>query len=270
MTESLYVFGTGNANAMNCYNTCFALRDDRSQEYILVDAGGGNGILRILRDMEVPLTSIHHIIVTHEHTDHILGVIWMIRMIAASMKQQKYEGDLYIYGHKELLEKLRTLCTLTIQGKFCALFDDRIRFMDVADGEEKPILDYSVTFFDIHSKKAKQFGFTLTLHNGRRLVCLGDEPYNPLCRGYAEGADWLLSEAFCLYADRERFKPYEKSHSTAPDAARDARELGARNLILWHTEDSDLPHRKERYTREASEEFQGNIFVPDDGEIIEL
>ena len=48
--ENLYVFGTGNAQATHCYNTCFALRD--GDEYFMVDAGGGNGILRILEDME--------------------------------------------------------------------------------------------------------------------------------------------------------------------------------------------------------------------------
>ena len=270
MSEAMYVLGTGNANAVNCYNTCFALRDPLDGEFILVDAGGGNGILRILRDMEVPLTSIHHILVTHEHTDHILGIVWIIRMIAASMKQQTYTGNLRIYGHKELLDKIRTICSLTVQGKFCALFDDRIHFVGVEDGESRKIHRYDVTFFDIHSKKAKQFGFALTLHNHRRLVCLGDEPYHPLCEPYALGADWLLSEAFCLYADRDRFKPYEKSHSTAMDAARQAQELGVGNLVLWHTEDSDLLHRKSRYTQEASECFKGNIFVPDDGEIIPL
>ena len=39
--ELLYVFGTGNAAVSNLYNTCFALRD--SDEYFMVDAGGGNG-----------------------------------------------------------------------------------------------------------------------------------------------------------------------------------------------------------------------------------
>lgn len=26
--EKLYVFGTGNAQAVHCYNTCFALKDE--------------------------------------------------------------------------------------------------------------------------------------------------------------------------------------------------------------------------------------------------
>ncbi|MCA5010705.1 MBL fold metallo-hydrolase, partial [Clostridioides difficile] len=78
--EELYVFGTGNAQATRCYNTCFAIKD--GDEYFMVDAGGGNGILRILEDMDVDLCHIHSIFVTHEHTDHILGIVWMVRMVA--------------------------------------------------------------------------------------------------------------------------------------------------------------------------------------------
>ena len=63
--EKLYVFGTGNANATHYYNTCFALRD--GDQYFMVDAGGGNGILRILEDMKIDYPQIHHLFVTHEH-----------------------------------------------------------------------------------------------------------------------------------------------------------------------------------------------------------
>ncbi len=83
--EELYVFGTGNAQATSFYNTCFAIKDQ--DEYFMVDAGGGNGILKILDDMNVDLSHIHNIFVTHEHTDHILGIVWMVRMVAAAMKR---------------------------------------------------------------------------------------------------------------------------------------------------------------------------------------
>ena len=65
----------------------------------------------------------------------------------------------------------------------------------------------------------------------------------PQCRQYAEGADWLMSEAFCLYEDREQFQPYEKHHSTVLDAARLAEKLGTKNLILYHAEDRTLETR---------------------------
>ena len=42
--ERLHVLGTGNAMVTRCYNTCFALQSDDG--LLLVDAGGGNGILR--------------------------------------------------------------------------------------------------------------------------------------------------------------------------------------------------------------------------------
>ena len=69
--EQLYVLGTGNATVTRCYNTCFALKDD--EQFFMVDAGGGNGILRILEDMGIKMEQIHHIFITHEHTDHILS-----------------------------------------------------------------------------------------------------------------------------------------------------------------------------------------------------
>lgn len=57
---------------MHCYNTCFAIRE--GDGFFMVDAGGGNGILRILEDMDVDLCRIHNIFVTHEHTDTYWGL----------------------------------------------------------------------------------------------------------------------------------------------------------------------------------------------------
>ena len=266
--EQLYVFGTGNAQAIHCYNTCFAIRNDN--DYFMVDAGGGNGILKILDDMKVDLNANHHIFVTHEHTDHILGIVWMIRMIATGMKKGTYEGNLQIYCHPGLVDTISTLCRLTIQGKFYKMIGERIFLVPVEDGETVRILSYDVTFFDILSTKAKQFGFTTILNNGKRLTCAGDEPYNPGCRPYVEGSQWLLHEAFCLYRDRERFQPYEKHHSTVKEACELATELQIPNLVLWHTEDKQIARRKELYTAEGNEYYSGNLLVPDDREIIDL
>ena len=137
-------------------------------------------------------------------------------------------------------------------------------------GGEFEALGMRVRTFDILSTKAKQFGFAAQLPDGTQLTCLGDEPYNPAADARAEGSDWLLSEAFCLHADRARFHPYEKHHSTALDAGRMAESLGVKNLVLYHTEDKTLATRKERYTAEAKEAFSGRVFVPDDLETIVL
>ena len=90
------------------------------------------------------------------------------------------------------------------------------------------------------------------------------------CLTKTQGCANSKDDAFCLYADRDTFKPYEKCHSTALDAGKLAEELGVKNLILYHTEEKTLANRKENYTREAAENFKGRIFVPDDLEVIEL
>jgi ribonuclease Z len=80
----------------------------------------------------------------------------------------------------------------------------------------------------------------------------------------------LLHESYCLYSQRDKFKPYEKSHATVKDACENADNLNVKNLILYHTEDKNILDRKQLYTNEGSEYFKGNIIVPDDLDVINL
>lgn len=264
----LIMLGTGNAAVTKCYNTCFALR--KEDEYLLVDAGGGNGILVQLEKAGISINRIHEVFVTHAHTDHLLGVIWIIRTVAQLKQKGVYEGTLRIYGHDKVMEVLEWICRMTLPKKITAFLDNGIELCEVKDGEIVKTLGLDLQCFDIASTKEKQFGFALMLPDRRRLVCLGDEPYNEQNKSYVENADWLLCEAFCLYADREIFKPYEKHHSTAFDAGKLAEELGVKNLLLFHTEDKTLSERKAKYTAEAKQHFGGTVVVPDDLEKIEL
>lgn len=277
--NKITMLGTGNATVTQIYNTCFVLATDTTR--LLVDAGGGNGILSQLKKVDFPISEVHHLFVTHAHTDHVLGVIWVIRMVAQC---KGYEGQLHVYGHDKVMRVIRTIIDMILAKKQLQKVEERVVFHLLEDGDAFEVGDMKLTCFDIHSTKEKQFGFRAELpgegvgSDASReveskpmvLACLGDEPYNPLNRSYIEGADWMMCEAFCLYADRERFRPYEKFHSTALDAGTMAEKTGVRSLIVYHTEDTDLAHRKERYTEEVKENFSGNVFVPDDLEVIKL
>ena len=103
-----------------------------------------------------------------------------------------------------------------------------------------------------------------------KLTCLGDEPYNPVCKKYVQGCDWLLPEAFCLYAEREQWKPYEKHHSTVKEACELAQEMQIPNLVLWHTEDSNVAGRERLYKNEGKKFYGGKLYVPDDESLIAL
>lgn len=258
----LIMLGTGNAAVTHCFNTCFLLRTLHTT--LLVDGGGGNGILRQLEDAGINLNEIHDIFLTHAHTDHVLGVVWVIRMVAQRMVAGKYDGFLRVMGNDRAIRVLAGICRLTLPEKLTVLFDDRIELLEVEDREKFTVGDFEMQALDIRSSKEKQFGFVAELPDGQRLVCLGDEPCNKQCEPYVEGVEWLMCEAFCLYRDRDRFKPYEKHHSTALDAGRLAERLDVEHLLLYHTEDKTLSDRRRLYTEEAAQEFSGEIYVPDD------
>ena len=133
--ETLILLGTGNATVTKCFNTCFAIKT--GEEYFLVDTGGGNGIMTQLEKAGIPMESIHEIFMSHEHTDHLLGLIWLIRMIATKMKKGQYEGNLNIYCHADLKEIILTITRLTVQAKFFNMIGERIFIYPVEDNEDE-------------------------------------------------------------------------------------------------------------------------------------
>ena len=150
------------------------------------------------------------------------------------------------------------------------IIEDRLHMVEVHDGETMDVIGHDITFFDIQSTKAKQYGFCMDLGDGKKLTCCGDEPYDICEEKYAKDSEWLLHEAFCLYSERNIFDPYEKHHSTVKDACELAEKLNIKNLLLYHTEDKNLDQRKRLYIEEGSLYYHGNLFIPDDLESVEL
>ncbi|MBQ6517704.1 MAG: MBL fold metallo-hydrolase [Anaerolineaceae bacterium] len=264
----LTMLGTGNALVTECYNTCFIIDDNK--QLFMVDGGGGSGILHQIKHAGYDWMDICHIFVTHKHVDHLLGIIWMVRMICQFMNHGEYQGEAYIYSHKEVLDLIRDMAAKLLLTKETRFIDDRLHLVEVYDGETMNIIGHDVTFFDIRSTKAKQYGFNMAIEDGKKLTCCGDEPYDDCEEPYAKDSEWLFHEAFCLYSQRDLFDPYEKHHSTVKDACELAEKLHVRNLLLYHTEDRNLAERKRLYQEEGSQYYRGNLFIPDDLESIVL
>ncbi|MCR5265235.1 MAG: MBL fold metallo-hydrolase [Cyanobacteria bacterium RUI128] len=260
------MLGTGNALVTKCYNTCFVLKDNNEQ--MLVDGGGGNQILSRLDTANISYNDLHHIFVTHKHIDHILGIIWVIRMILQGCNGGKLnDSEYFVYGHEEVIRIIEDMSRTLIRDKEVKLIGRILHFIPVLDGEEKEIIGHKFKFFDIHSDKAKQFGFSI---DGGKLVCCGDEPLNETINAYTQNAGWLMLEAFCLESEADIFNPYEKKHSTVKDSCQKAQRVNVKSLILYHTEDKNIENRKELYTKEGEKYFSGKIYVPDDLEIIKI
>jgi ribonuclease Z len=268
MDTKIIMLGTGNALVTHCYNTCFVL--DNGHDKILVDAGGGNGILVQLERAGLDVGDVHHVFVTHAHTDHVLGIIWVVRSFIQRYMAGKVSGKLNIWSHNKVLQLLDFNLSQMLTPKQYAEIGHCVIFHEVQDRDEFSCFSWHLQYFDILSTKEKQFGFCTVLDDGQRLVCLGDEPYNEANKPLVENADWILCEAFCKYGDRDTFHPYEKHHSTVKDAAELASTLGIKNIILYHTEDKTIATRKEAYSAEAREYFSGGIYVPDDLDVITI
>jgi ribonuclease Z len=266
--EKIIFLGTSAGHSYNFYNACFLLQ--KNAEYMLIDGGGGNTILKQLKILNIDGNNIKNIFVTHSHLDHIIGIVWVIRKIETMMRINKYEGNLNIYASDITIDAIRTIANLTSSANYNIFLDNRIILNVVKDREEVNILNEKFIFYDINAQKEKQFGFKIIMEDNKTLVCNGDEPLNEINYDLVKNADYLIHEAMCLDSEKEVKQPYRKGHSTAKDACDVANSLNVKNLILYHISNDDVENRKIKFLSENEKYFKGNLYVPNDLEIIDI
>ncbi len=268
MSRRLYVFGTGHAMVTRLYNSCFGLEE--GGWFFFLDAGGGNGILQAMEAMDVSAARVRGMFLTHTHTDHILGGIWVVRAVGHAILAGEYQGDFCVWGHRELIGAFRQICMAVLAPDILAQLDGHIRLLEVSDGQTCATPFGPTTFFDTGCALVRQFGCAIRAPDGARLAYLGDEPIHPQVYPYVQGCGWLIADALCLEAERQIHHPEHSFHSSVKETCQRAEELGVQRLILCHTEDTHGPLRKALYTREGQKYFHGTLLVPDDREILSL
>lgn len=265
----IIVLGTGHGTAINCYNTCFTL--DNGKEYFLVDAGGGNGILKQLADSNIDVRSIKNMFISHTHTDHIMGAIWVIRFVGRKYLVEDYDEEFNIYGNNEVIHAIRQMCDVVLPPKFTSLLDDKIKLIEIDTGDTAEILNKNVEFFDINARKVKQTGFAMWLNDNEKFTFIGDEVCQESTEKYVEDSKWLFADAYMAGKEAEEYNPIKRhSHSTVKFVAELCERLNVKNVIMSHTIDTNLERRRETFTEDAKKYYNGNVFVPDDLEEIEI
>jgi len=256
----IIMLGTGHGFVWNLYNTCFLL--ENGNENLLVDTGGSVDIVKRLNEKGYKLTDIHHIFISHCHTDHILGLLWIFKKMAG-LFSKGYQEPFHIYCNQEVTDSIRKLYSSVFPASRVKAIDEKIHIHTLYDGETLTIAGEEITFFDVHPRGNQLYGFETTLKNGKKLIFLGDETCNPILYDRLKNADYVMHEAFCLDEEESIFKAYEKHHSTVKSVCEAMEPLNIQNLILYHTEDTHVD-KKELYTKEAKEYFSGNVIVPND------
>lgn len=218
---------------------------------------------------DIKLDEIKNIFISHSHTDHILGLIWMFKKMSGMVIHGEIKQRINIYCNDVVYEAIKKISSYTLPSVVTEAIYSIVNFIVLNDGDKHNINGVQYEFFDIFAKGMKQFGFECMLEDNR-FIFLGDETLNPQLNDRIKGADYVTHEAFCLDREENIFHAYEKNHSTALSAAKTMDELSVKNLILYHTEESHGDDRKQLYLEEAQSVFNGNVIVPDDLEEIHL
>lgn len=271
--DKITMLGTGHAMTFDCFNTCFVYENENGK--LLVDTGGGKQLLAQLNHVGISTGELQAVFISHRHTDHILGLPWLFRSIGGPGSDK----PLTLYLHEDVMGVAKGMLELLFPEKLEEA-EKHLRFVPVQDGGETEILGRRVQFMDLHSPNVPQFGFSMLLGNGKRFVFHGDVPFEESNRERITGADYLMHEAFHLATQKPGMPgkmpmpggkgPGKMGHSTVKEAAGYGKSLGVKTMILVHGTDSGLLTRKQDYIHEAQQVFDGELYAPNDFDVIEL
>ena len=77
------MLGTGHGFTYEMYNTCFVINDK-----FLIDTGGSANIVKNMKLAGIELSDIHDIFISHTHTDHLLGLFWLLKRLSTMYKNE--------------------------------------------------------------------------------------------------------------------------------------------------------------------------------------
>ncbi len=93
--SKLIMLGIGNGGTLDLYNTCFVIQNNNG--IFLVDTGGSIEIIKRLKKVNIDIKDIKHIFISHSHTDHILGLIWMFKKLGRASINGEIKTKINIY-----------------------------------------------------------------------------------------------------------------------------------------------------------------------------
>ncbi|KMJ60516.1 ribonuclease Z [Bacillus sp. LL01] len=244
---------------------------------------------------------ISKIFITHLHGDHIFGLPGLLSSrsfqgggtplivygpvgikdyietsLSVSMTHVKYpliieefegeglkleERDFTIVG-KKLVHGIPSYGFRIVQKDLPgALLMDKVKQSNIPAGPHLQKLKEgkSVTLADGRIVEGKDY--IGPLKKGKVITILGDTRYNPISVELAEAADVLIHEA--TFAAKDELLAKEYFHSTTIQAAKVAKEAGAKQLLLTHISARYQKEDVQSLMEEAKEVFPDTVVVND-------
>ena len=255
----------------------------------LIDCG--EGTQRQMLHAHTGFKNLTHILLSHEHLDHILGIGGLL----ATLNMLQPVDRVMVYGSVSVLERVRQLAGFIgrgvmydlqlvpietgeifrhrslrcrafptrhrVKGSYGFVFqeDPRRRFLpDVAAqlgvpaGPERRQLLAGESIHSLHGTWVHLDDVLGPEEPGKKLVYISDTVYFPELSTFAANADCLIAEATFLNNDAELAT--EAGHMTAAQAAMVARDAGVQQLYLNHVSQR-YAHEEYRILDEARHIF---------------
>jgi len=205
---------------------------------------------------------ISDLFISHVHGDHSLG----LPMFLTLGELEGRPWPLRVHCPISAVERLKLLGS-TCYPSLGRLVEERVQWIGLEEGESGPRgLEGGATMRSAsgtHSVPQVAYRFDF---GGRSIVYSGDTGPAAAIRELARGCSLLLHEATWSESIDGRTST---DHTSAQQAGRLAREAGAERLGLVHLH-KDYLAREAELLAEARESFGGEVFLPNDGDEIEV
>lgn len=237
-------------------NTMGILLEATHCEPLLLDTCGGFEVTRALAQQGYYRSgkSIHNVIVSHQHGDHIGGVPAL--MIA-------FEA-LRFYGPSEALEAARAIATLSYPH-FQELRAHQTNFIATDTTQTYDIGGFTLRFYAVPHRVPTYA--VRVWHEDKVFAYSADSIACDTLAACAKDADLFLCDALCSSHDGYNQSTKELMHPLASEAAHIAKAAGAKQLALTHI---GRIASTEAMLKEAQEIFGQAVSIPDDGDVILL
>jgi len=276
----------------------------REGEQLLFDAG--EGTQRQLMRFGTGF-SISHLFVTHLHGDHVLGIPGLLQTMDFNDREKPLaihtphgtrrklkglvnavgnrpsfpvrisevgDGDVAYRAEEYEVRAFETDHNTNSVG-YALLEDERKGRFDRERAEELGV-PVGPKFSQLHEGNSVELEDGTVVHPeqvvgeprpGRSIVYTGDTRPTVTTIEAADEPDLLIHDA--TFADDRADRAAKTAHSTARGAAEIAARAGAKRLALMHIS-SRYAGYTDDHIQQARETFDGEVFVPDDGDELEI
>jgi ribonuclease BN (tRNA processing enzyme) len=247
--DELIVLGSGSAFSIDRNCASLAVRT-RTGQTLLLDTGMGNGSLRTMHRIGVPLDSIGAIFVSHQHNDHAAGFVTLMLHLRA------LEQEFHVFCRAGVAAALKTVTSILLPGVLPTI-GDRIHWHECEPFDEVSLMHGEVQLRFLPVEHLIDALGVQVLLDGTSVAYSGDTRPSAAFAEAARGSRLLIHEATELASEDGLASGRPGTgHSTGAEAGRCASLVGCERLLLTHVGDAS-PERVALLLDEARRAFPG-------------